>query len=888
MKQKPTYHELEKENEILRQKIAEDNSVRFKLLNNITFEGILIHEKGKIVEINQTFIQMFGYDRNELINREFIKLIIPKKDYSLIRKTIDLDYVKPYEIIAIKKDGNLFPVEMESRKFIYNNKNLGVIAIRDISQRKKVENEMQKLSIAIKQSANAIVITDIKGNIEYINPKFTEITGYTAEEILGQSLTVLKSDIHPDEYYQEILETIQMGKTWKGKFHNKKKGGAYYWVQSTITPIKNEFGEVVGYLAVNEDITILVESEERLNTFINTIPDIICYKDGKGRWLLANDADLELFCLKNVDYFGKTDAELAKYTDEIYKEAFSTCMISDEKAWKNKTLSHGIEIIPTVSGEEKIYDVLKIPTFYSNGNRKGLAVIGRDITELKKQEKKLNLILNSFKEGIYICSSNYDIEYLNPSMIEIIGKNAIGEKCYKSIYNLDEPCQWCYFEDLKDKKNASVEIEKDGKYYIISSVLLENNSKLTTYHDITVRKKAEYKLQKQNEELIKAKEKAEESDRLKTEFFNNMSHEIRTPLNAILGFSNLLNKDNTPDKTQLYVNIIQNSGQQLLNIISDILEMSRLGTSQVKVSEKAVCLNKLMQENFTSFIIKAKEKGLQLFYKKELPDEESIIYLDTTKFNKILNNLLENAVKYTFKGKIEFGYHVNDDKIKIYVKDTGIGIKPENFDMIFKRFSQEEKGLSRKVGGLGLGLSIAQKNAELIGSKIFVQSKKGKGSLFYFFISYKKVDNNTEFNLKLDTKKQDKQPVIKNKTILIAEDENVNFLLLDILLENFGLSFHIIRAKNGEEAVEICKNNADIDFVLMDVKMPIMNGLEATKLIKKFRPQLPIVAQTAYSTNEERKHALLAGCDDFISKPINEDSLNKLINKYLIMKKAPL
>lgn len=390
-------------------------------------------------------------------------------------------------------------------------------------------------------------------------------------------------------------------------------------------------------------------------------------------------------------------------------------------------------------------------------------------------------------------------------------------------------------------------------------------------------KELDTQIEQRTSELKEAKEKAEESEKLKTAFLANMSHEIRTPLNSILGFSEFLRKKNLlPEKKELYLNMIDNGGQRLLTIISDIVDISKIEAGQFSLSYETCMLNKLIDNLKQQFSLATNKKEITIQTEKALDNYSSYISTDITRLSQVLSNLLENAIKFTDKGKITFGYQIKNNKILFHVKDTGIGIPEKDHKIIFKRFTQSDLESSKLHTGTGLGLSIANGIVNLFGGKIWVESTQTKGAIFYFEIPY--LQTAAE---QIEKKIKTSELLIRTngKTILVVEDELSNFIYIKDLLSEYN--YKVLHAQNGKDAVDMINQNIKVDLILMDIKMPVMNGLQATREIRKTNKTVPVIAQTAYAMSEDKHAALQAGCNDYLSKPITSIVFSKIIKKHL-------
>lgn len=383
--------------------------------------------------------------------------------------------------------------------------------------------------------------------------------------------------------------------------------------------------------------------------------------------------------------------------------------------------------------------------------------------------------------------------------------------------------------------------------------------------------------QAMEEQLVNAKEQAEESDRLKSAFLANMSHEIRTPMNGIIGFAELLKEPNlTGEEQKEYIAIIEKSGQRMLNIINDIIDISKIEAGLMEVKMSDTNINDQIEYVHTFFKPEATNKGISFSVHTSLTRQEAVIFTDREKVYAILTNLVKNAIKFTHKGQVEVGCARKGQVLEFYVKDTGIGIPGERQTAIFKRFIQADIEDRMAYQGAGLGLSITKAYLEMIGGKIWVESEVGKGSTFYFTLPYK--SSLTQGDSGQSSEKDETREETRRLKILVVEDDLISEMLFDAILKSF--SEKIFKARTGVDALEVLLSNPDIDLILMDISLPGMDGYEVTRQIRKLNTDVVIVAQTAFGLSGDREKALEAGCTDYLAKPVNIKALNNLIKKH--------
>ncbi len=810
-----------------------------------------------------------------------------------------------------------------------------IISVEDISKRKNARKKLLKSNQLLKDQFNhtplAAIMWDADFKVTEWNESANRIFGYTAKEALGKTAYDLIIPV-------DLKETIAKG--WSDLIskrnnlrHTNKnitKSGKIITCDWYNVLIINDAGQVIGVSSLADDITDRRASKKQLKKSERKFRNIF-EKSSDAVLVVKKDEliDCNLAAVKTFKYLNKEDLLNVKLFDlapkilpdgsKAHDKAQKMMQIAIEEG-VNRFRCHHLRKNGIVFPTE-----VTITKLEEHNQNSSLHIVIKDISDQVKQETLEDVLYNISKAALTIPEFKDFSAYIREELHKIIDCTnffiALYEKETDMIstpFMVDETDNMKEFPAyktltgyvIKTKKPLLADYIKTGELYesgeanlvgadskiwlgvpliigdeVIGAIVVQSYTDEKAYNSNDVnllefvadqisttiqRKKVENELQKA---LVKAKE----ADKLKSSFLANMSHEIRTPMNGIIGFSELFLKPNlTEEDRKNYAQIVINSSKQLLSIVNDILDISKIEAGAIKLHYENVNINKLLDGLFKFYEPISHKNNINLVCEKGLDNYKSVVHIDKTKLNQVLTNLLSNAFKFTDEGSITFGYEFEGAELQFYVKDTGIGIEKSHQPKIFDRFMQAENNLTKQNKGTGLGLAISKKFVELFGGKIWLNSSE-KGTKVYFTIPYKKapvpdIASVIEEKISIET--------VKNKeiTILIAEDEIYNMMYMNELFSE--TNFKIIEAENGKQAVEMVQNNPEIDLVLMDIKMPVMNGKEAMQAIKQTHPKLPVIGLSAFAMASDKEDALKEGFHAYLTKPIDKQQLFETIAKF--------
>jgi len=869
----------------------EERELRYRTVFENTGAATCINENdGTISLANEGFAKLSGYTLKQIQNKKrWMDFVHPEDlkrmtEQHLLRRSGKDKALRNYQFRFLDKDKNIKHINLFVDLIPGTDKS--ITSLIDITMQVNTEKELKKnqliLSSITNSAQDAIILINNQGNVVFWNPAAEKMFGYKQSEILGKNLHQL---ITPEDLYEKYKKNFANFKqTGKGAFvgktievEAKKSNGEIIPVEVSLASTKID--NMWGATGIIRDISArksLLRTNTMLSKAIESSPVSIIISDKNGDIEYVNSYFEEKTGYRKEEVLGKSPILLLyeELSDSFYDEVLTK--LRTEKRW------HG-ELKNRKKNGDLLWEQVDIsPICNIQGEITKYVSIREDITKKKEtlielqqakeiaehNEKRFKALHDASFGGIAIHDKGTILDcnqglsnitgYSHEELVGMNGLLLLAEECRKEVLHKIIKGQHEPYEAYGLRKNGQkYPLRIEGKMIPYYNKIM----RITEFRDITEQKKIE-------EELIRSKEKAEESDRLKSAFLANMSHEIRTPMNGILGFTDLLMEPNlSQDNKQEFLEIIKASGDKMLSTLNDIIDVAKIEAGMVKLKKEEVNLSTFINGLYNFFLPETQKKNLELIMNennnKPLQDYDT----DPVKLNSILTNLIKNAIKFTTEGYIEFGYTNTNDSITFYVTDTGIGIPEESQKNIFERFIQADVAMSRVYEGSGLGLSIAKSYTEMLGGTISLRSEQKKGTTVFVELPYQENSGMKYENVQTETNKE-MEKASNNLKVLIAEDDSISVELLKLFLKK--VASEVIVAKNGVECLNEFKQNPDIDLILMDIKMPIMDGYSVSQKIREFNKDVKIIAQTAFAQEDENIKALDAGCDVFITKPINK------------------
>ncbi|MBF0193911.1 MAG: PAS domain S-box protein [Magnetococcales bacterium] len=875
-----------------------------------------LDHKACVLYANEMACKSLGYTLDELLNMSVPEFDpdFPVERWPSFWEEQKCSGTQQFRSTHKCKSGKIFPVEIATNFMVVDGQESIWASVRDISDRVKAEGHRRTLEQAIEHSPSSIVITNKDGAIEYVNPKFTKVTGYLPVEAIGQNPRILKTGHTSQEEYKLLWETLLAGKEWHGEFMNKKKDGTNYWENVSISPVLSDTGEIIHFIGIKEDITLRRMNDQRLKMALEAS------NDGIWDWNIETGS-----CFFSHRWFqmmelssNEVKPHKTSWTERIHKKEQADVLQTLESCLDGKIDSFESEHRLKSGSGAWLWMRVKGKVTERDSEGKPLRMVGTqsDITltrewlemlrktndKLQKSEKNYRSLVDNVPGVVYRCAidSKWTMFFISNAISDLSGYPAEdfidnNTRCYSSIIHPEDLKHVGFVIDKAIQNHKAFELEyriihangetrwvyergcigqyQDGEPEFLDGVIVDN----------TERKKMEV-------QIHNAKQEAEKANNAKSQFLAAMSHDIRTPMNAILGMGEVLSQSNLDNSQRHDLGVLTHAGEGLLALINDILDLSKIEAGQLQMEIVSFDLREMIKGTFHILHQKAKEKNLIFTYQVD-PNCFQLVIGDQQRLRQILLNLLGNAIKFTKSGNITLTVEsLKKDEIQFVVTDTGIGIPAEKLDTIFQPFTQAEDSINRRFGGSGLGLSICQLLVEKMGGIIKVESKLGKGSKFSFYVQLPQsaVGISDTVSTQKSWNKQHHSSVVKDVTkqkplqILLVDDAEDNQIVVEAFLKK--TSHSLTNAKNGKKAVEAFQSS-NFDLILMDMMMPVMDGFEATRQIRSFekhhgRQPTPIVALTANAMKEDMDKTISAGCDLCLSKPIRMANLLNVVDHF--------